>query len=220
MNTHDDDELRRSLGAIDPASQLTPVPPETVARLLEDAMNDQNPETRPETTGARRPLVWVAAAAAVVVIAGASFAAIRGGDDAQTPTATEPTSQSPTAPEVPVAEPGSTTELTTGEAVNAKCMVPNVEVLRGNSLAFDGTVSSIEGDQVTLTPTAWFKGTPTETVTVTAPSEQLQELLVAVDFEVGGRYLVTAFQDTVTLCGFSSAWSEDLNKLYLDAYTG
>lgn len=219
MNPHDD-ELRRMLGAIDPASRLTSSPPERVARLLEDAMSNQTHETRPETTGARRPLVWVAAAAAVVVIAGASFAAIRDGDDVQPPSASEPTSQSPAAPELPAAEPGSTTDLVTSDVLNAKCMVPNVQVLRGNTLAFDGTVTSIEGDQVTLTPTTWFKGTPTETVTVTAPSKQLQELLVAVDFQVGGRYLVTAFQDTVTLCGFSAAYSEDLNKLYLDAYTG
>ncbi|MBA3782326.1 MAG: hypothetical protein H0X12_10815 [Nocardioides sp.] len=212
---YDDEELRRSLSAIDPAARLTPAPPEQVARLLEDAMSNHTPELRPETTRRRSPLVWVAAAAAVVVIAGVSFAALRSDDDVQSPTAQEPTSQ---APEQPVAEPGSTTALVTGEAVEAKCMVPNVRVLRGNTLAFDGSVTSIEGDQVTLAPTTWFKGTPTETVTVTAPSKQLQELLVAVDFQVGGRYLVTAFQDTVTLCGFSAPYSEDLDKLYQDAY--
>ncbi len=222
VNDHgnDDEELRRRLGAIDPATRLTPAQPEQVARLLEDAMSNPTPESRPATTGRRSPLVWVAAAAAVVIIAAASFAALRDGDDAPPPTAQEPTSQ---APEQPAAEPGTTTALVTGgagEAVEAKCMVPNVQVLRNNTLAFDGTVTSIEGDQVTLTPTTWFKGTPTETVTVTAPSEQLQELLVAVDFQVDGRYLVTAFQDTVTLCGFSAAYSEDLDQLYQEAYAG
>ena len=214
---YDEDELRRRLGAIDPAARLTPAPPEELARLLEDAMSntDPNPQHRPEAPRRRSPLVWLAAAAAVAVVAGASFAALRSGDDdVQPPSAQAPTSQSP------ATDPGSTTALVASDPGNAKCMVPNVQVLRGNTLAFDGTVTSIDGDQVTLTPATWFKGTPTETVTVTAPSKQLQELLVAVDFQLDGRYLVTAFQDTVTLCGFSAAYSEDLEKLYQDAYAG
>lgn len=225
MKEHDeDDELRRSLGALDPASRLTPATPDRVARLLEDTMSDQSQDTRSDRAERRSPLVWVAAAAAVVVIAGASFAALRGGDDVQAPTAQEPTSQAPgsddPAPAQPTAEPGSTTALVAPDVANAKCLVPNAQVLRANSLAFDGTVTSIEADQVTLAPTTWFKGTPSETVTVTAPSKQMQELLVGVDFQVGGRYLVTAFQDTVTLCGFSAAYTDELGQLYQDAYAG
>ena len=237
MNQHDDEELRRRLSALDPASLLTPATPDRVARLLEDAMLDQTPsdqtpsdrttDARPDRAGRRSPLVWVAAAAAVAVIAGASFAATRGDGDVQPPTAGPTTSQAPTgaasqdaAPEEPAAEPGSTTALVAPASANAKCMAPNVQVLQANTLAFDGTVTAIEGDQVTLQPTAWFKGTPSETVTVTAPSKMLQELLVAVDFQVGGRYLVTAFQDTVTLCGFSAAYDEELAQLYADAYAG
>lgn len=219
---HDDDELLRSLGALDPAARLTPATPDRVARLLEDTMRDQTSHhhgTRPDRATRRNPLLWVAVAAAVVVIAGISFAATRGGDDVQPPQAQETTSQEPTPTEEPV-EPGSTTALVAPESLNAKCMMPNVSVLQANSLAFDGTVSTIEGDQVTLEPTEWFKGTPTETVTVTAPSEMLQELLVAVDFQVGERYLVTAFEDTVTLCGFSAAYDEELAQLYAEAYPG
>lgn len=223
MNHHDDEELRRRLGALDPASRLTPAAPDRVARLLEDAMRDETPTEHPRTAERprRTPLVWIAAAAAVLVVAGVSFAATRD-DDGAAPTAQEPTSQAPTspAPEEPAAEPGSTTALVTPDAVNAKCMMPSVEVLRANTLAFDGTVTSIDGDQVTLEPSAWFKGTPSETVTVTAPDKTLQELLVAVDFQVGERYLVTAFEDTVTLCGFSAAYDDGLAQLYQDAYAG
>lgn len=227
MNHHDDEELRRRLSALDPASRLTPAAPERVAGLLEGAMLDQassgrTTDARPDATGRRRPLAWVAAAAAVVVIAGASFAGLRGDDDAQAPTAGPSAGQEPGPPaaEEPAADPGSMTALVAAADANAKCMVPNVQVLRANSLAFDGTVTAIEGDQVTLEPTAWFKGTPTETVTVTAPSKMLQELLVAVDFQVGERYLVTAFRDTVTLCGFTAAYDEALAQLYQDAYAG
>ncbi|WP_426246099.1 hypothetical protein [Nocardioides sp. LHG3406-4] len=221
MNENDD-ELRRSLRALDPASRLDAAAPEQVARLLEEAMSNQTPDTRTDPAGRRSPLVWIAAAAAVVVIAGASFAVLRGGDEEQAPTAQESTSQAPDSPasEQPAPEPGSNTALVAGDGANAKCMAPNVQVLRTNTLAFDGTVTAIEGDQVTLKTTQWFKGTPTETVTVTAPSEQLQELLVAVDFEVGGRYLVTSYEDAVTLCGFSGAYTADLAKLYQDAYAG
>jgi hypothetical protein len=227
VNDHDDDELRRGLGALDPASRLTPADPARVARLLEDAMRDRTPsqqggDRRPSGTGPRGPLPWVAAAAAVVVVAGASFAATRGDDDVQAPTAGATTSQLPadTGTGDPAAEPGSTTSLVAPEALSAKCMMPHVQVLRTNTLAFDGTVTAIDGDQVTLEPTRWFKGAATETVTVTAPGRMLQELLVAVDFQVGGRYLVTAFEDTVTLCGFSAAYDEELAQLYQEAYTG
>ena len=228
MNHHEDDDLRRRLRAIDPAASLAPAPPERVARLLEDAMSTQQPHSGSAATARRSPLAWLAAAAAVVLVAGLSFAVLRGGDEPQAPTASGPSSQSPATESpatgsadeaAPAPEPGSTTELVAADAGNAKCMMPNAQVLRGNTTAFEGTVTAIEGDQVTLEPSRWFKGTPTETVTVTAPSEQLQQVLVAVDFEVGGRYLVTAFQDTVTLCGFSAAYDEELASLYKEAYS-
>jgi len=98
--------------------------------------------------------------------------------------------------------------------------VPNAEVLAEQTTAFDGTVTSVTGDVVTLTPTTWYAGEPTDTVEVQAPSADMQRLLSAVSFEQGGRYLVSATGGRVTLCGFSAAYSDDLAAIYTQAFPG
>ena len=97
-------------------------------------------------------------------------------------------------------------------------MVPNAEFLAGADVAFDGTVTGIVGDQVTLEPTRWYAGDPTDTVVVTAPSEQMQQVASAVTFTTGGRYLVSATKGNVSLCGFSAAYSDDLAAIYAEAF--
>ena len=65
------DELRARLRAADPASSLPRPDPDRVARLLEDTMSHpQTPESGADGTRQRSPLTWLAAAAAVVIIAG------------------------------------------------------------------------------------------------------------------------------------------------------
>jgi hypothetical protein len=56
-------------------------------------------------------------------------------------------------------------------------------------------------------------------VTVKGPSEELQQLLVAVDFQDGGRYLVAASENgQVMVCGFSEEHSASLERLYGQAF--
>lgn len=215
MNPTDDgDELLARLRAADPAASLPPAPPERVARLLEDTMAEDlsTHETREAGTRARGPLTWLVAAAAVVVIAGAvTFAVLRGEDGAPGAPSQDP----PVAGEVTVTElqaPGAA-------AYEARCMLPNAEVLQGKPVAFDGTVTSIEGDVVTLEPTEWYAGEPTDLVTVTAPGAELEKLLSAVSFEDGQRYLVAADDDgDVMVCGFSAPWSAELSAVYAEAF--
>lgn len=216
-----DERLRELIARVDPAADLPPATPSEVARLLEDAMTDAPDSHAPRSGRARGPLAWVAAAAVAAVIGGVAFFAATGDDP--TPTAQEPGASAtpdPTAPASPTAsaEPGSVTELEVRDPGTAKCLMPNVEVLRGQEIAFDGVVTSVEGDTVTLEPTTWFRGTPTETVQVTAPPEELRMVLVAVDFTEGQRYLVSTFGGEVTLCGFSDAWNPELAALYEQAY--
>ncbi|MBA2954419.1 hypothetical protein GON03_08800 [Nocardioides sp. MAH-18] len=202
-----DDELRQRMSAADPASTLPPGDPAGVARLVEDVMSTElTTENRETGTRERSRLTWVVAAAAVLVIAGAGFFGVRaltGDDPTSDPVATEPAS----------------VELAVSDtAGSGKCMVPTPEALAQAQVAFDGTVTSIEGDTVVLEPTTWYAGGPATSVVLDAPSEQMQRVASGVAFEVGGRYLVSAVGGHVTLCGFSAPYSPELAAVYEQAF--
>jgi hypothetical protein len=208
MTDRHDDELRARLRASDPAASLPPAAPHEAARLLEDVMaTELTTENRETGTRNRGPLTWLVAAAAIVVIAGVGFLGVRAltGDD-PTPEAVDPTPQSTTRLDVPTA------------AGSAKCMVPNAAALAGADFAFDGVVTSIVGDNVTLEPSRWYAGKAVDFVVLNAPSEQMQEVASAVKFQTGGRYLVSATGKQVTLCGFSAEYSDELAAIYAEAF--
>lgn len=214
--TDDGDDLAARLRGVDPAASLPPATSERVARLLEDAMSEDLSNEHPTSTEKGAPgagrgrLGWLAAAVAVVVVGGLAVLTLGGGDDPAGPSADSPEVIEPTVTEL--AAPDEAT-------YNARCMVPNAETLSGTATAFDGTVLAIEDDVVTLEPTTWYAGDPTDLVEVTAPGEELERLLVAVSFEVGERYLVAADEEgQVMVCGFSEVWSEDLEEIYVDAF--
>ena len=207
-----DDELLARLRAADPAAPLPPAAPDRVARLLEETMSIDLTESRETGTRRRGPLTWLVAAAAVVVIAGAGLFLVLDGDEAPV-TAADPE------PTAPASTGGTLTELTAPGATQGRCMMPSAEALVGNEVAFDGTVESIEGDQVTLVPTEWYAGEPTDRVTVQAPSDAMQTLLVAVEFEEGERYLVTSSDgERLMVCGFSAPYSAGLASMYAEAF--
>lgn len=208
-----DDELLARLRAADPASTLPPATPDRVARLLEETMsNDVLTESRETGTRRRGPLTWLVAAAAVVVIAGAGlFFVLNGNDDPVTAADPEPTA--------PASTEGSVTELTAPGDTQGRCMLPSAEAMAGNEVAFDGTVRSIEGDLVTLVPTEWYAGEPTDLVTVQAPGDAMRALLVAVKFEEGGRFLLTSADgEQLMVCGFSAPFSAGLASMYTEAF--
>ena len=201
--SHDpeDTELFDRLRAHDPAASLPPAEPAQVARLLEDAMSHDL-----DTPARRRsPLTWLVAAAALLVIAGVGVFAVVGGDDEpQVPTAQDP------APTV--------VELSARPPVAAKCAVPSAEILSLQETAFDGTVSAIADGTVTLGVAKWYRGGPADQVTVDAPPTDMQALVQAADFQVGQRYLVSANDGFVTVCGFTAPYSDDLAALYAEAF--
>lgn len=205
----DDDALLARLRAADPAASMPPAPPSGVDRLLEETMtHDVQHENRETGTRQRSPLTWLVAAAAAVIIAGAGLFVLLNGDDGP--------SSVPTAGDDP-----TVTELRAPDSAeyDARCMTPNAEVLSGQATAFDGVVEEISGDLVTLAPTQWYRGTPTDLVTVEAPPEELEQLLTAVEFEDGERYLVAANDGgEVMVCGFSAPWGEDLAAVYAEAF--
>jgi hypothetical protein len=205
-----DHGLRDRLRGSDPAASLPPADPTRVARLLEDVMSTElTTETRETGTRNRGPLTWLVAAAAVVIIAGAAVFGVLGhDDDAATP---------PTA-----ADAKTVTELSapSSAAYRAKCMVPSAEIVSQQSVAFDGTATTLADGVVTLTVNHWYAGGPTDLVRVQAPAADLQQLVGAVGFEEDGRYLVSATNGRVTVCGFSAPYSTALAGVYEEAFPG
>ena len=199
------DELLARLRAADPASSLPPVEPGRTARLLEDVMS-HDLETPVTDVRRRSPLTWLVAAAAVLVIAGVgAFAFLSGDDTQQVPTADRP---APT-----------TLALSARAPANAKCAAVSAELLANQQVAFDGTVASITDGLVTLDVTSWYRGGDADRVTVEAPPKDLQMLVQAADFQVGQRYLVSANDGYVTVCGFTAAYSDELAALYAQAFS-
>jgi hypothetical protein len=213
----DDRELLARLRAGDPAASLPSADPHRVARLLEDTMRestDITETTRLRAAGGQRrdlrhrsPLTWLVAAAAVVLIAGAAFALIgRGTDPTGTPVAGAHTSQSITYLTLPTARAG------------ARCPVVSAALLRGRGLAVDAEVRDIAGDRVTLVPKKFYAGRSTDLLVVRADRSDPAGLDGAVDFRAGERYLVSANDGQVSVCGLSAPWSQRLADLYAEAF--
>lgn len=211
------DDLTRRLRAADPAAGLPPAAPERVARLLEDTMDERI--SRNQATPTRRsPVPWLAAAAAVALVAVLAFWTL--GDGEPSPTANAPTS-APSAP-TPTPTEDTTTTLSaprSGEA--GRCLPPSAEYLAEATTAFDGEVVGLEDGLATIVVDEWYAGDPTDRVVVRAPSENMQALIAAVDFEEGGRYLVAANESGfVMVCGFSAPYDDGLAAMYAEAFGG
>jgi hypothetical protein len=209
------DELRARLRAADPAASLPRPDPDRVARMLEETMSHTvTTEPRTDDVRHRSPLTWLVAAAAVVIIAGAGvFVMTNGSEDPGAPVAgTDPTASTGGASVTELRAPGA-------GATAGRCLPVTAPALGGAAVAFDGTVQGIEGGLVTLRVSRWYAGDPTDLVTVRAPSEDLQALLAAVDFQDGGRYLVAATGDErLMVCGFSAPYSRGLAGVYERAF--
>jgi len=206
-----DDELFARLRDADPAASLPATDPHRVVRFLEDAMShDTQLDTVTESRGTgahgRSPLTWLVAAAAVVLIAAAGLLTfIDLGDDPTTP---------PTAGSEP-----TVTELTMPGATAGRCMVPNATLLSGAAYAVDAEAVSITDGVVTLAPTEWYAGDPTDRVEVDQSSADMQALIGATEFEEGQRYLVAGTDDgQVMVCGFSGPYTDELAALYSQAF--
>lgn len=222
---HDDrdDRLRAHLRSADPAASLAPADQATVTGLTRTAMRATGPT--PSTDRTRVPQLL--AAAAVVVVAGLGVWAVAGPDDsddvgpsvaldpAPTTVATPTPSGGATAPG---AGADTTTLLRVPGTSSAKCMVPNAEVLRGQDLAFKGTVTGVDGPAVDLDTTEVYAGAVSEEVRVQAPSTEMSLMLSGVQFEVGTTYLVSATGGQVTLCGLTAEVTPELAALYAEAY--
>lgn len=219
-----DDALSARLRAADPAASLPPADPHRVARLLEDTMAERADtgtdtgsgpvvtESRSDGIRRRGPLTWAVAAVAVLLIAGGAVFALltRGADPGDTPVAGpagEPTTTS------------TTTELTApGARSAARCRPPDATTLGRQQLAVDATATEVSERRVMLVPERFYAGARSDLVVVRAAPAGLSELVGAVRFREGERYLVSATDGEVSVCGLSGPWSRRLADLYAEAF--
>lgn len=90
----------------------------------------------------------------------------------------------------------------------ASCLVYDPASLPTFEIVFDGTVTAVDGDQVTFDVETDFKGAG-DTITLTVPDVEPALVGPLPDFEVGGRYLVTAFESTINACGYTLDYDAD-----------
>jgi hypothetical protein len=198
------DELRNRLSRLDPMASDVPTEPvttESSQHLLEDIMTTPNAE-QPESSGSpnKRPwLVAVAAAAVVIVAIGAVGLLTRdGGSD-------------------PIAS-GPPLELNAGgDDPMAMCIMFSVEELAKAQMAFEGTVSSVDGNVVGLDVDTWFKGGDAAQVVLNAP-QGLEALIDGFAFEEGAQYLITAYDGNVNYCGFSAKSTPEMRAAFEEAF--
>jgi hypothetical protein len=167
------------------------------ARVQEHIMSDK--QFDPTIKQPRGPLAWVGGLA----LAGAFALAIAFGSGAiGGPASAPPVAVNPTPTEAPV----DSGNPAAGGGV-ASCLVYDPANVPTFDIAFDGTVTGIDGDQVTFTVNTAWKGVD-GTVTLTAPEENVALTGPLPDFQVGGRYLVTASGTTINACGYTLDYDE------------
>lgn len=199
-----DERLRTRLSRIDPVGTQVPVDPATSPRaieLMEHVMQlteSSSPvETRPRR---RRPVLWGAAAALAASAAG--ILVVDG------PASEPPDRSSTLALSLPTPD------------VMGSCVQFEVAFLRNMPVAFAGTVTAADAEQVTLDVQRWYTGGDAERVTIAVPDGQSSAALDGVDFRPGERYLVTATDGTVNGCGFSGPATAELEDAYEEAFGG
>ncbi|WP_374454815.1 hypothetical protein [Nocardioides sp.] len=165
----------------------------------------------------RRPRSVLAVPVLLLALAGVSAC---GSDDAGSSGTTASDTSSETTSETTSESSAAPVELTADASTAGKCAVPSAEVLGTFDTAFAGTVTALEDGTATLAVDRWYAGGDADTVTVTTPEKDLAALLMAVEFEKGKSYLVSATDGRVTLCGFTGETTPELQALYDEAFGG
>ena len=101
----------------------------------------------------------------------------------------------------------------------ASCIMYDPAILPTFEVVFDGTVSAIDGDQVTFTVNEGWKGAD-GSITLTDLDTGVALVGSTPDFEVGGRYLVTAAGPNINACGYTLDYDADTAATWAAAFAG
>lgn len=197
------DELEQRLRAADPVPATVPVdsPRSPRARtLVEYLMTDPVTLDPPRS---QRPRRWAMVAAAAAAVVAVGVAVSLSGDDSDD-------------------APSSLALSVPAEDMMAMCIEVTPEILRDASeVAFEGTVTELDGRVATLSVDRWFAGDEVDEVVVTGADENETALLGGVVLEDGGQYLISAGDGEVRSCGLSGEASDaNLAALYDAAFGG
>lgn len=206
------DELRNRIRRIDPMGPEVETRTVSESREMMEAVmstptNTKSTDRRSERTvptprpaaatpggsvAIARPIAWVAAAMAIVVVA--AVALLNSGGSA------------------PLV-------LSAGESdpTLMSCLPFSVDILDDMEVAFEGTVTSVDGDQLTLDVVTWYTGGDSERVEITAPLG-MEALIGGIPFEVGGTYLVSATNGVVNYCGYTGVATPELRAAFEQAF--
>lgn len=198
-----DDDLRAMLRAADPAASLDPLPDDRITRMV-NLTNSQPSPTAPRRAP-RRPLL--VALGGTAALAATAFVAV----SALTPAAT-----SATRLVLPAGD---------GGMAAGSCLALAPESLTPLPLAFQGSVTAVAEDVVTLQVTHVFRGEPGATVEIDRP-ELAEGDFSAFEFAVGQDYLIAADDLDpadpaleIALCGLSGPASPELRTVYDQAFS-
>jgi hypothetical protein len=194
------DDLRNQLKRLDPMHPGVPSTPPS-RELLEDIMSSTDTSNRSDRTR------WYAAAAVatVALVAAVAIPALNGDGPSSTTTTA-------------VAAPPLELSLGDGGAM-ASCIAFDVAFLAEMQVAFEGTVTGVDGELVTLTVDEWFKGGDASTVVLRAPAG-MEALIGGIDFVEGEPYLITAAEGNVNYCGFSGPSTPEFRAAFEAAFNG
>lgn len=192
------EELRNLIRAMDPMPPNNSIPPLSRERLEDVMTTTINKPIRPTPT---RRFSFATAAVAAVALA---VVAVGVGTLINQPEDPAP------APLV----------LGLGEGGGlASCLPFSVDILKDMPMAFEGTVTTVTGDQITLTVDQWYRGGDAQAVHLTA-TQGLESLIGGIEFSEGGQYLISANGENVNYCGFSGPSTPDMRAAFSEAFAG
>lgn len=207
MNEHDHtaDGLRDRLAAADPAQRVSvdPLPDHLMEQIMTTTL--PTPELADDRRTQRRSRRWtlpaLGGAGAVAAVIG--VATLGGGSSPATATPLELTGSG-------------------GDAM-ASCLPFSVDILDDMVIAFEGTVTAVDGPTVQLDIDRWYNdgtGSSAATAIVNAP-EGMEALIGGISFEPGGQYLVSADGDgNVAYCGYTAPATDDMRAAFEQAFPG
>jgi hypothetical protein len=211
------DELDERLRRSDPLGpEWSPEPPDgpRARALLEHVMSTPVVEetARPPAPARSRRRWWLIGAGAAAVIALGVGGVVLTTDDDGTEQASVP-STAPSTP--PAAIPAASFQLPGADASMQMCLAVTEYIPDPAAEAFAGTVTAIDGTTVTMDVDRWYTGTgeQADVVNLTGGTD-VSVALDGVEFVVGQRYLVTAVNGEVQICGVSAPAAPDLEALY------
>ena len=173
------------------------------ARVQEHIVSDQR--RSPILPPTRGPLAVIGGLAVVGVVA----LAIAFGSGLGTPAPSAgPIAANPTPSENPAAGGGM-----------ASCLVYDPANLPTFDKVFDGTVTAVNGDQVTFDVNTGWKDAE-GSVTLTAPNVDVALVGPMPEFKVGNRYLVTTAGSNINACGYTLDYDAATAAAWAAAFGG